>query len=99
PQRRLARDAAALVLTRCAELGRPYLTWPAQDWADLIGAGAGELRRSWPGQVGSSARPYLLAYACLLGGFTAFDRVGRFHRQSLAYRVFGKVPVDAAIGR
>jgi integrase len=98
-QRRFARDAAALVLTRCAELGRSYWTWPAQDWADLIGAGAGELRRSWPGQVGSSARPYLLAYAYLLGGFTAFDRVGRFHRQSLAWRVFGKDPVDDAIGQ
>ncbi|MDQ2815624.1 MAG: DUF2793 domain-containing protein [Actinomycetota bacterium] len=98
-QRRFARDAAALVLTRCAELGRPYWTWPAQDWAGLIGAGAGELRQSWPGQVGSSARPYLLAYAYLLGGFTAFDRVGRFHRQSLASRVFGKDPVDDAIGQ
>lgn len=75
------------------------MTWPAQDWADLIGTGAGELRQSWPGQVGSSARPYLLAYAYLLGGFTAFDRVGRFHRQSLATRVFGKDPVDDAIGQ
>jgi hypothetical protein len=55
-QRRFARDAAALVLARCAELGRSYLTWPAQDWADLIGTGAGELQQSWPGQVGSSAR-------------------------------------------
>lgn len=98
-QRRFARDAAALVLTQCAELGRSYLTWHPQDWADLIGTGAGELRQSWPGQVGSSARPYLLAYAYLLGGFTAFDRVGRFHRQSLAWRVFGKDPVDDAIGQ
>jgi hypothetical protein len=98
-QRRFARDAAALVLTRCAELGRPYWTWPAHDWAGLIGAGASELRQSWPGQVGPSARPYLLAYAYLLGRFTAFDRVGRFHRQSLASRVFGKGPVDDAIGQ
>ena len=98
-QRRFARDAAALVLARCAELGRSYLTWPAQDWADLIGTGAGGLRQSWPGQVGSSARPYLLAYAYLLGGFTAFNRVGRFHRQSLASRVFGKDLVDDAVGQ
>ena len=49
--------------------------------------------------MGSSARPYLLAYAYLLGGFTAFDRVGRFHRRSLAWRVFGKDPVDDAIGQ
>jgi hypothetical protein len=98
-QRRFARDTAALVLARCAELGRSYCPWSAQDWAGLIGAGGGELRQSWPGQAGSSARPYLLAYAYLLGGFTAFDRVGRFHRQSLASRVFGKDPVDDAIGQ
>ena len=49
--------------------------------------------------MGSSARPYLLAYAYVLGGFTAFDRVGRFHRQSLASRVFGKDPVDDAIAQ
>lgn len=59
-QRRFARDAAALVLTRCAELSRSYWAWSAQDWADLIGTGGGELRQSWPGQVGFSARPYLL---------------------------------------
>ena len=98
-QRRFARDAAALVLTRCAELNRSYRAWSVQDWADLIGTGAGELRQSWPGQVGSSARPYLLVYAYLLGGFAAFDRVGRFHRRSLAWRVFGKEPVDDAIAQ
>ena len=98
-QRRFARDAAALVLTRCAELSRSYWAWSAQDWADLIGTGAGQLRQSWPGQVGSSARPYLLVYAYLLGGFTSFDRVGRFHRRSLAWRVFGKEPVEDAIGQ
>jgi hypothetical protein len=55
-QRRFARDAAVLVLTRCVELNRSYRAWSAQDWAGLIGMGAGELRQSWPGQVGSSAR-------------------------------------------
>jgi hypothetical protein len=39
-QRRFARDAAALVLTRCAELSRSYWAWSAQDWAGLIGTGA-----------------------------------------------------------
>jgi hypothetical protein len=98
-QHRFARHAAALVLMRCAELSRSYWVWSARDWAGLIGTGAGELRQSWPGQVGSSARPYLLVYAYLLGGFTAFDRVGRFHRRSLAWRVFGKEPVEDAIGQ
>jgi integrase len=98
-QHRFAGDAAALVLTRCADLSRSYWAWSAQEWAGLIGTGASQLRQSWPGQVGSSARPYVLVYAYLLGGFTAFDRVGRFHRRSLAWRVFGKEPVEAAIGQ
>ena len=79
--------------------GPAYWTWPAQDWADLIGVGADELRQSCPGQVGSSARPYLLAYAYLLGGFTAFDHVGRFHRQSLAWRCSAKARLTMPSGR
>jgi hypothetical protein len=31
----------------------------------------------------------VIVYAYLLGGFTAFDRLGRFTRRPLARRVFG----------
>ena len=96
-QRRFARDAAGLVLMRCGELQRAYWDWPARDWAGLIGVGNQELRQSHPGQIGSNARPYLIAYACLIGGFTAFDAIGRFHRQSLAWRIFGREPVEDAV--
>ena len=41
--------------------------------------------------------PAILAYAYLLTGFTAFDRIGRFQRPSLARRVFGRQPVDDAV--
>lgn len=95
-QRRFARDAAALILVRCAELRRSFWAWSTQDWAELISTGTDDMRERWPGQVGSGARPYLLVYAYLLGGFTAFDRIGRFHRLSLARRVFGRQPVDDA---
>jgi hypothetical protein len=96
-QRRFAHDAAALVLLRCAELGRVYWTWSARDWADLIGDGTDSLRERLPGQIGTSARAHLLVYAYLLDGFTAFDLVGRFHRQALAWRVFGRDIVEEAI--
>ena len=43
------------------------------------------------------ARPYLLAHAYLLTGFTAFDLVGPFARQTLAQRVFGADTVEEAI--
>ena len=35
-------------------------------------------------------RPHLAAHAILLGGFTAFYRLGSFSRLTLAWRVFGR---------
>ncbi|MFI6358639.1 hypothetical protein ACIBJF_39925 [Streptomyces sp. NPDC050743] len=96
-QRRYARDAAGLVLLRSGELRRAFWGWSVQDWADLINADGAEFRRQWGGQIGPNARPFLIAYAYLLGEFTAFERLGRFMRPSLARRVFGTGPVDAAV--
>ncbi|GAA2662413.1 hypothetical protein [Streptomyces vastus] len=96
-QRRYARDAAGLVLIRCGELGRTYWGWSVQDWVELINTDGAKFRRSWGGQIGPNARPFLIAYAYLLGDFTAFDRLGRFQRPSLAHRVFGTEPVDDTI--
>ena len=96
-QRRFARDAAGLVLMRCGELGWAYWDWPARGWASLIGVGGHELRQRHPGQIGCNARPYLISYAYLTGGFTAFDTIGRFHRESLAWRIFGRELVDDAV--
>jgi hypothetical protein len=44
-------------------------------------------------------RPYLAAHAFLLGGFTAFYRLGSFSRLTLAWRVFGRDRVNSEIGR
>jgi hypothetical protein len=51
------------------------------------------LRTHYPGQLGISARRFLLAYGYLLAGLTAFELIGPFERQALAERV---VPVAAA---
>jgi hypothetical protein len=98
-QRRYALDAVGLVLMRCGERRQGFWGWSAQDWADLIGACAEEFRRPWPGRIDSGVRPYVIAYAWLLGGFTDFPRIGRFHRVSLAWRVFGRQPVEDAVQR
>ncbi|GAA5103865.1 tyrosine-type recombinase/integrase [Haloechinothrix salitolerans] len=94
-QRRFARDAAAVVLHHCAELGRAFWAWSTHEWAELLRPE--HLRHRYPGQVGMSARPYLLAYAYLLTRFTAFDLVGPFERRSLAQKVFGADAVEQAI--
>ncbi|WP_280253637.1 hypothetical protein [Nocardia abscessus] len=44
-------------------------------------------------------RPYLAAHAFLLGGFTAFYRLGSFSRLTLAWNIFGRELVDAEIER
>ena len=41
-------------------------------------------------------RPYVAAFAYMIGGFTGFDRLGAFNRQSLAWRIFGKDLVEDA---
>ncbi|UQI45860.1 tyrosine-type recombinase/integrase [Streptomyces sp. HU2014] len=96
-QQRYARDAAGLILMRCGELRRAFWGWSVQDWVDLIDASGAEFRRSWGGQIGPNARPFVIVYAYLLGEFTAFDQLGRFQRLSLAHRVFGSERVDDAV--
>ena len=49
--------------------------------------------------IGNLRRPYLAAHAFLLGGFTAFCRLGSFSRLTLAWRVFGHDRVNGEIGR
>jgi integrase len=94
-QRRFARNGAAIVLHRCAELGRAFWAWTSHDWAGLLDPA--HLRTHYPGQVGISARRFVLAYGYLLAGFTAFELIGPFERQALAERVFGPAVVEAAI--
>ncbi|MBC2640752.1 MULTISPECIES: tyrosine-type recombinase/integrase [unclassified Rhodococcus (in: high G+C Gram-positive bacteria)] len=94
-QRRFARYATAIVLHRCGELGRDFWSWSTQEWAELLRPQ--QLRERFRGQVGMQARPYLLVHAYLLTGFTAFDLVGPFARQTLAQRIFGSVSVDQAV--
>ena len=94
---RYAWDAAGLVLLRCGDLQRSFWGWSERDWIGLIDPSGENFRRTWPGQIGPNARPCVLAYAYLLTGFTAFDRIGRFQRPGLARRVFGRQPVDDAV--
>ncbi|MFI1164500.1 hypothetical protein ACH4UM_12945 [Streptomyces sp. NPDC020801] len=58
-----------------------------------------DFRRSWGGRIGPDARPFVLIYVCLLGEFTASDRLGRFIRPTLARRGFGADLVDDAVRR
>ncbi|WP_405181820.1 hypothetical protein OG225_12345 [Nocardia sp. NBC_01377] len=89
-RRRATLDATAVVLLHCAQTGRVFWSWTEQQWAGLIGADSREFRAAVPGWADDAVRPYLAAHAFLLGGFTAFYRLGSFSRLTLAWNIFGR---------
>lgn len=98
-RRRAMLDATAVVLLRCAETGRSYWSWTDVEWADLLGQDQRGFRKAAPAWADDAVRPHLAVHALLLGGFTAFYRLGSFSRLTLAWRVFGRARVDGEIGR
>jgi len=94
--RRAITDAIGLVLLRCAQENISYWGWSDDDWLRLIGTSVAEFERPWPGWIDGTVRPYVAAYAYLLGGFTGFEQLGGFNRLVLTWRVFGKDTVDTA---
>jgi integrase len=97
--RRAITDAIGLVLLRCGEDNTAFWGWSDADWSRLIGTSATEFERPWPGWIDGTIRPYVTAYAYLLTGFTAFDRIGNFDKRPVAWRVFGRETVDGCIDR
>jgi integrase len=98
-RRRATDDAVAVILLRCADAGRSYWGWAAEEWAEVIGADQAGFRRSAPDWADEAVRPCLSAHAYLLGGFNEFHRLGSFSRLTLAWRVFGRDHVDSEIAR
>jgi hypothetical protein len=78
---------------------RPPAAAASTDWAGLLGRDQHGFRKAAPGWADDAVRPHLAAHAFLLGGFTAFYRLGSFSRLTLAWRVFGRARVDGEIGR
>jgi len=94
---RAITDAVGLVLMRCAEEGTAYWGWSDQDWARLIGKSVTEFEQPWPGWIDGTVRPYVVSYAFLLAGFTAFHELGNIDKLPLAWRIFGQDTVTQAI--
>ena len=84
-----AAVAVGVVLAHCARTGRAYWAWSAWEWARLAGASIGEFRAAQPAPTEHTVRPFLIALAWLLGGFTDFQHLGAFNRLLLARLVFG----------
>lgn len=94
-RRRAMADAVAVLLVRCAEIGRTFWGWSTEEWVHLLGGDRAEFRRNAPAWAGDEVRPYLAAHAYLLGSFTEFHLLGSFQRLTLSRRIFGQIESTA----
>jgi hypothetical protein len=97
--RRAGAHAAAVVLQHCADTGRAYWGWTPWEWARLCGASAREFVTVQPLPTEPTVRPFVVALAYLLSGFTDFHRLGMFNRLHLACLVFGEPAVEESLRR
>jgi len=95
--RRAGAQAAAVILQHCSDTGQSYWAWTSWDWGRLAGPGSGEFLAARGLPTERTVRPFLVALAYLLGGFTDFQHLGMFNRLHLAQLVFGSEAVDAAM--
>ncbi|MFF3505600.1 hypothetical protein [Streptomyces sp. NPDC003247] len=96
---RAMNDAVAVVILRCADVGRAYWDWTDQEWLDLLGHSHKAFRDQVPDWAEGAVRPFLCGHAYHLGGFAGFHQLGRFDRLTLACRIFGRQLVEEEIGR
>jgi integrase len=95
--RRAGLHAAAIVLAHCADTGRSYWGWTPWEWARVCGGSAREFETAQPLPTESTVRPFVVALAYLLGGFTDFHRLGTFNRFRLACLIFGESDVEQSL--
>lgn len=98
-RRRAMLDVIAVLLTRCAETGRTFWGWTPQEWIHLLGRNQAEFHQHAPGWASDEVRPYLAAYAYLLGSFNEFHQLGSIQRLTLSWRIFGRDRVNSEIAR
>ncbi|MEU4583295.1 tyrosine-type recombinase/integrase [Kitasatospora aureofaciens] len=98
-RQRAMLDVIAVLLTQCAETGRTFWDWTAEEWIHLLGHSQAEFRKHSPAWAGDEVRPYLAAHAYLLGSFDAFHQLGGFQRLTLSWRIFGRDRVNGEIAR
>ena len=95
--RRAGRQAVAIVLQHCADTGRSWWGWTPWEWARLCSGSAREFVAAQPLPTEPTVRPFVVALAYLLGGFSDFHALGTFNRLHLACLIFGEPAVDEAM--
>jgi integrase len=94
---RAGAHAAGIILQHCADTGQAYWAWAGWDWARLAGSSSREFLEGQALPTETAVRPFLVALAWLLGGFSDFQHLGMFNRLHLAQLIFGAGHVGAAL--
>ena len=94
---RAGAHATGIILQHCADTGQAYWAWTSWDWARLAGSSSKEFLDSQALPTEKAVRPFLVALAWLLAGFSDFQHLGMFNRLHLAQLVFGAEAIDAAM--
>lgn len=96
-ERGRAQQAVGLLLAACASEGRAFWGFEPAVWGRLVGASQRAFFTAHPDVPDPAVRTYLMALGYLLGCATDLSRYGRYERERLARKVFGRSSVDAAV--
>jgi integrase len=93
-------NVQAIVVGEMHRRQQSFWAWAPAAWHALLGDSVAGFQERYP-RAPYTVRPHLIAAAYLLVRLTPNDlrAFGRFERVSLARKVFGRAPVDAAVER
>ena len=92
-------DAVGLLLGACADENRSVWGLAPATWVRLVGADQGAFFAAHPAPPNPAVRSYVMALGYLLGCFVDLARYGRYERERLARKVFGRTRVDDAVAQ
>jgi len=94
---RMRLDARRVLLLEMHKLRRPFWSWTAEEWSEILSETAVAFAQRYPGAP--TCRQQMLTVAYLLCGFSDFHKLGAFLRKTLADTTFGAQRMEAVMQR
>jgi len=94
---RMRLDARRVLLLEMHKLRRPFWSWTAEEWSEILSETAVAFAQRYPGAP--TCRQQMLTVAYLLCGFSDFHKLGAFLRKTLADITFGAQRMEAVMQR
>jgi integrase len=94
---RMRLDARRVLLLEMHKLRRPFWSWTAEEWSEILSETAVAFAQRYPGAP--TCRQQMLTVAYLLCGFSDFHKLGAFLRKTLADTTFGAQRMEAIMQR